>query len=116
MLSNATRRKRQVAAAKPRIPGRAVRQRTQNERSILALRVGVWCGYRTLCRLRWAFHGRIRAGINRFTPRDGVEDLASMNRNFLRGLDTKADLVSTNFNDDDRDIVVDDDAFVFFSR
>jgi hypothetical protein len=39
-----------------------------------------------------------------------------MHRNFFRRLDTEPHLVATDFNDDDRDVVVDDDALVFLPR
>ena len=47
---------------------------------------------------------------------DCVEDFAPVYRHFLRGLDPKADLISSNLNDDDRDVIVDDNTLVLLSR
>jgi len=43
-------------------------------------------------------------------------DFTTMDRHLLRSLNAQAHLISTNFHNNDSDIVVDDHAFVFFAR
>ena len=72
-------------------------------------------------RILWSerFAG-VRLRLNRFnhglTAGNGIEYFLPVNRHFLRCLDSQADLVAADFHDNDRDVVVDDDAFVFFPR
>jgi len=49
-------------------------------------------------------------------PRDRVEHFSAVDRNLLGRLDAETNLVAANLDHDDRDVVVDDDALVFFSR
>jgi len=49
------------------------------------------------------------------TALDGVEDLASMDRYFARGFYTQANFVATDFDNNDGNIVVNDDALVLFT-
>ena len=46
---------------------------------------------------------------------DGLVDLLAMNGNLSRSVDSQADLVAANFHDGDGDVIVNDNAFVFFS-
>ena len=57
-----------------------------------------------------------RDQINGFTTGNRVVDLSPMDRNFLRGFDAQSHFVTTDLDHHDRDVVVDDNAFVFFSR
>jgi len=50
-----------------------------------------------------------------FVAMDSVEDLAPMNRYLFGGLYPQANLVSSDFYNDDRNVVVDDDAFVLLA-
>lgn len=50
------------------------------------------------------------------TPGDRIENLLSMNRYLFGRLDTKPHLVSTDLHHHDRDVVVDNDAFVLLPR
>jgi hypothetical protein len=47
---------------------------------------------------------------------NGFVNLVAMHRYFLRGLDAQAYLVATNFDDDDRNVIVDDNTLVLFPR
>jgi hypothetical protein len=51
-----------------------------------------------------------------FGPFNRIVDFSTMDRNLFGGLDAKAYFVATNFYDNDRDVVVNDDTFVFFPR
>jgi hypothetical protein len=44
---------------------------------------------------------------------DGVKDFLPMNRDFFRCIDSEADFVSSDFDDYDSDVIVDDNALVF---
>jgi hypothetical protein len=46
---------------------------------------------------------------------DCIEHLAAMDRHFAWGFDAQANLVASDFNHNDRDVVVDDNAFVFLT-
>jgi len=50
------------------------------------------------------------------SARDGLKDLAAVHWHLLGSLYSEAHLVATYFHNNDRDVVVDDDALVFFSR
>jgi hypothetical protein len=60
--------------------------------------------------------------ISRFVPRgefvamNRIEDLAPVYGHFLWGLNPKSDLISTNFDYHDRNVIVDDNTFVFLTR
>jgi hypothetical protein len=47
---------------------------------------------------------------------DRIENLTTVNRDFLRGLNTQSNLVATNFDNDNCNVIVDDYALVFFAR
>ncbi len=51
-----------------------------------------------------------------FVAVDGVENLATMNRHFLWRLNAQSHFVAANFHDDNRDVIVNDDTLVLFSR
>jgi hypothetical protein len=51
-----------------------------------------------------------------FVAMDRIEDLAPVDRHFFRGLDPESDLVSADLHDDDRNVIVDDNTFVLFTR
>lgn len=57
--------------------------------------------------------GRLVRG-SRFIAADRVEDFTAVDRHFLRGFHPETDLVPSNLNDDNRDIVVDHNALIFF--
>ena len=50
------------------------------------------------------------------SPVDCFINLTPVDRHFLGGLDAKPYLVPANLNNDDSNIVVDDNAFVFLAR
>ena len=56
-----------------------------------------------------------RLGV-RFGALDRVVDFTAMDRNLLRRFHAEADLISADLDDHDRDVVVDDDAFVLLPR
>lgn len=72
------------------------------------------CGGTTSHSEQLAFGARLFL-MSGFIPLDGIVNFAAMNRNFLRRFDAEANLISPNFNDDNRDVVVDDDAFVLLA-
>ena len=45
---------------------------------------------------------------------DGIVDLATVYRHFLGSFNSQTHLVTANFNDNNRDVIVDDDALVLF--
>jgi hypothetical protein len=45
---------------------------------------------------------------------NGFVDLITMDRHFLGCFHTKADLIAADFHHDDRNVIIDDDAFVLF--
>jgi hypothetical protein len=49
-------------------------------------------------------------------PDDRLEDLSAMDRHLFRSLDPETNLVPTDLHHNDRDVVVDDDAFVLLPR
>lgn len=47
---------------------------------------------------------------------DRIVNFAPVNRHLAWGFNAQPNFVATNFHHNDRDVVVDDDAFVFFPR
>jgi hypothetical protein len=45
---------------------------------------------------------------------NGLVDFITMDGHFLRGLDPQAYLIAADFHDDDRNVIIDDDALVLF--
>jgi hypothetical protein len=58
-------------------------------------------------------HGLLVRGS--FTPVDGIEYFAPVDRHFLWGLDPKADLVPSDLHNHDRNVIVDDNTLVLLS-
>ena len=54
--------------------------------------------------------------VDGLATRNRVVDFPPMDRHLLGGLHAESHLVTTDFDHHDRDVVIDDDAFVFFSR
>jgi hypothetical protein len=52
----------------------------------------------------------------RFVTADGIEDLSPMDRHFLRGLDPETNLIPSDLDDDDRNVIVDDNTLVLLAR
>jgi hypothetical protein len=59
---------------------------------------------------------RKRCGYGQRNLNDGLKDLSSMNRHLFWSFDTEPHLVTTNLYHNDGDVIVYDDALVFFSR
>jgi hypothetical protein len=51
-----------------------------------------------------------------FVAMNRIENFAPVDRYFLRGLNPKADFVSSNFDNHDRNVIVDDNTFVLLAR
>ena len=49
-------------------------------------------------------------------PLDRIIDFTPVDGHLFRGLHAQTDFVAANFDDDNRDVIVDDDAFVFLPR
>jgi hypothetical protein len=47
-------------------------------------------------------------------PPNCLVDLITMDRNFLGRFDAQADLIAADFDHDDRNVIIDDDALVLF--
>jgi len=56
------------------------------------------------------------AGFGSLLVLNGFIDFMAMDRHFAWSLDAQTDLVTADFNDDNSDVIVDYNAFVFFSR
>lgn len=51
-----------------------------------------------------------------FSPFNRVVDFSPMDRDLFGGFNAKANFIAANFHNDDGDVVIDDDAFVFLPR
>lgn len=50
-----------------------------------------------------------------FIPLDGIVNFPTVNRHFLRRFNAEADLIPADFNHDNGNVVVDNDAFVLLA-
>src|SRR5262245_1959149 len=76
------------------------------------LRLGSGVG--TGIRGRWAAWRR--SALYGSVPLDRIIDLTTMDGDLLGGLHAQSHFVAANFDDDNRDVIVDDDAFVLLPR
>ena len=53
--------------------------------------------------------------LSRFILLDGIVHFTTMNRYLFRGFHPQAYLVAANFNDNDRNVIINDNTFVFLS-
>src|SRR3954462_10774006 len=65
--------------------------------------------------VRSRLRGR-RAVLGGFISLDRIIDFTTMDGDLLGGLHAQSHFVASNLDDDNRDVIVDDDAFVLFPR